>query len=129
MEATCRRPPLADPEVPPPRWVYSTLAEEGLRSSYAALLGREPPFTSVKPGFMHTIDYCFYTDFSVRQQRAAAASGGGGGDGGGDGGSQLAVRGVLDVVDHRSPEQGGDASPCRPWPSDHLALCVQFGWK
>ena len=56
--------------------------------------GREPPFTSVKPGFMHTIDYCFYTDFSVRQQRAAAAASGGGG-GGGDGGSQLAVRGVC----------------------------------
>ena len=47
------------------RWVYS------YSNRYKTVLGREPPFTSVKPNFRHTIDYVLHSS----AEGAAATTG------------------------------------------------------
>ena len=68
-----------------------------LRSVYRTVLGHEPPLTSVKPDFRHTIDYLLTSH-------------------------NLAARGVLDV--HLG--EGGVDEREVPWPSDHLPLLADI---
>lgn len=87
---------VADPDV------YHRMMNDAsfsVDSAYRAVLGDEPCFTSVKPSFVHTIDYIFYTKAVLQPSY------------------------VLDVVDCR---QDGSAMPKIQWPSDHLPLVCSF---
>jgi hypothetical protein len=69
-----------------------------LRSAYHSVLGAEPPLTSVKPDFRHTIDYLLLSP-------------------------DLTAKAVLDITEGTSTEDKlAAAAHDDPWPSDHLAL-------
>ena len=57
-----------DASIAPPDAYFEMARQQGplsFRSSYRDICGAEPPYTSVKPAFAHTIDYIFYTRHSL----------------------------------------------------------------
>jgi endonuclease/exonuclease/phosphatase family metal-dependent hydrolase len=99
----------ADSIAPPDTYhrMVDPLDTFALASAYATVVGKEPCYTSVKPTFLHTIDYIFYSTATLLPTYA------------------------LDVVDaRRDPHvqcgSGSGSVPAVPWPSDHLPLVSSF---
>jgi hypothetical protein len=94
-----------------------------LRSTYADVDGREPPFTSAHLEFMDACDYIFYTPGGG----GGAAGAGGGAAGEGDGAPPPAWRlQPVSVLRAPSGEALPRGLPAEGYGSDHVALVADY---